>query len=66
MTIQRIGVGARMSKAVVHGSTIYLAGQVADQTIGKSCKLNHILCHDAFNWASAQNNRSSINLILFA
>jgi enamine deaminase RidA (YjgF/YER057c/UK114 family) len=36
MTIQRIGVGARMSKAVVHGSTIYLAGQVADQTIGKS------------------------------
>jgi enamine deaminase RidA (YjgF/YER057c/UK114 family) len=36
MSIQRIGIGARMSKAVVHGATIYLAGQVADKTIGKS------------------------------
>jgi enamine deaminase RidA (YjgF/YER057c/UK114 family) len=31
MTIKRIGVGARMSKAVVHGATAYLAGQVADK-----------------------------------
>ncbi len=30
MTIKRIEVGARMSKAVVHGNTVYLAGQVAD------------------------------------
>jgi enamine deaminase RidA (YjgF/YER057c/UK114 family) len=30
MTIQRIGVGPRMSKAVVHGDTVYLAGIVAD------------------------------------
>jgi enamine deaminase RidA (YjgF/YER057c/UK114 family) len=36
MTIERIGTGPRMSKAVVHGDTIYLAGQVADQTKGKS------------------------------
>ncbi len=36
MTIQRIGAGPRMSKAVVHGDTVYLAGQVADQTKGKS------------------------------
>lgn len=36
MSIQRIGVGKRMSAAVVHGNTIYLAGQVADQTAGKS------------------------------
>lgn len=34
--IKRIGAGARMSKAVVHGSTVYLAGQVADKTKGKS------------------------------
>lgn len=27
--IQRCGVGARYSKAVVHGDTVYLAGQVA-------------------------------------
>ena len=36
MSIHRIGVGPRMSQAVVHGSTIYLAGQVADKAAGKS------------------------------
>ena len=36
MTITRIGVGPRMSKAVVHGNTVYLAGQVADAAKGKS------------------------------
>ena len=30
MTIKRSKVGARMSQAVVHGETVYLAGQVAD------------------------------------
>jgi len=30
--IQRLQPGARMSQAVVHGDTIYLAGQVADET----------------------------------
>ncbi|GJD52085.1 2-iminobutanoate/2-iminopropanoate deaminase [Methylobacterium crusticola] len=38
MTIERIETGTRMSQAVVHGNTVYLAGQVsaagdvADQT----------------------------------
>ena len=36
MTIRRIEIGPRMSKAVVHGHTVYLAGQVADKTAGKS------------------------------
>jgi enamine deaminase RidA (YjgF/YER057c/UK114 family) len=36
MSIHRIGVGPRMSAAVVHGSTIYLAGQVADKAAGAS------------------------------
>ena len=36
MTITRIGAGPRMSKAVVHGNTIYTAGQVADKTVGQS------------------------------
>jgi enamine deaminase RidA (YjgF/YER057c/UK114 family) len=36
MTIRRIGAGPRMSKAVVHGDTVYLAGQVADVAKGKS------------------------------
>ena len=36
MTIARLHAGPRMSQAVIHGSTIYLAGQVADQAKGKS------------------------------
>ena len=36
--IKRIGAGARMSKAVVHGDTVYTAGQVADRTKGGSVK----------------------------
>jgi enamine deaminase RidA (YjgF/YER057c/UK114 family) len=32
MTITRIETGPRMSKAVIHGSTVYLAGIVADDT----------------------------------
>ncbi len=36
MSIRRIGVGPRMSAAVVHGDTVYLAGQVADKTKGAS------------------------------
>lgn len=36
MTIQRIESGTRMSKAVVHGDTVYLAGQVAQQAANGS------------------------------
>ena len=36
MSIRLIGAGARMSKAVVHGDTVYLAGQVADKSKGAS------------------------------
>jgi enamine deaminase RidA (YjgF/YER057c/UK114 family) len=32
MAIERIKVGPRMSQAVIHGNTVYLAGQVADNT----------------------------------
>ncbi|MGH7756365.1 MAG: RidA family protein [Vulcanimicrobiaceae bacterium] len=32
MTIDRIKPGPRMSQAVTHGETVYLAGQVADGT----------------------------------
>ena len=34
MSIERIGAGPRMSKAVIHGNTVYLAGQVADKAKG--------------------------------
>lgn len=36
MSIKRIDVGPRMSQAVVHGNTVYLAGQVALDAPGKS------------------------------
>jgi enamine deaminase RidA (YjgF/YER057c/UK114 family) len=36
MTIQRHDAGPLMSKAVVHGDTVYLAGLTADKTRGKS------------------------------
>ena len=36
MTIQRFESGPRMSQAVVHGNTVYLAGQVAQKAAGKS------------------------------
>jgi enamine deaminase RidA (YjgF/YER057c/UK114 family) len=32
MSIQRLKAGVRMSQAVIHGDTVYLAGQVADDT----------------------------------
>ena len=34
MTIERIESGTRMSKAVVHGDTVYLAGQVSQNAPG--------------------------------
>src|SRR5215813_6160106 len=36
MSIERHDIGPRMSKAVVHGNTVYLAGIVADAPKGKS------------------------------
>jgi enamine deaminase RidA (YjgF/YER057c/UK114 family) len=38
MTIQRIGVGKRMSEAVVYGGVVRTAGFVAEKTAGKSVK----------------------------
>ena len=36
MKIERHEIGPRMSKAVIHGDTVYLAGIVADSPKGKS------------------------------
>ena len=36
MTITRIDPGKRYSAAVIHNNTVYLAGQVAQKTVGKS------------------------------
>lgn len=36
MQIERLDSGPRMSQAVVHGNTVYLAGMVARESAGKS------------------------------
>lgn len=36
MTIKRIDVGTRMSQVVIHGNTVYTAGQVAQKAKGES------------------------------
>lgn len=36
MTIQRFETGARMSRVVVHGNTVYLDGVVANESAGGS------------------------------
>lgn len=36
MSIERLQVGPRMSQAVIHGDTVYLAGQVAADAPGAS------------------------------
>jgi enamine deaminase RidA (YjgF/YER057c/UK114 family) len=38
MSIARIGSGKRMSQAVIHGNTVYLAGQVAANKSGRPVK----------------------------
>ena len=39
MSIKRIDVGARMSGAVIHGNTVYLAGQVGEgEGVTEQCK----------------------------
>jgi len=35
VTIQRIDAGPRMSKVVVHGDTVYLAGLIADKALSQ-------------------------------
>ncbi len=39
MSIKRIDAGARMSGAVIHGNTVYVAGQVGEgATVTEQCK----------------------------
>ena len=35
MTIERIETGARMSRVVIHGDTVYLAGLTANKTVAE-------------------------------
>ena len=59
MSIQRLQPGARMSQAVVHGDTVYLAGQVSEgedvqaQTRGILARIDELL-------AAAGSDKSKI------
>ena len=62
MSIERHEVGARMSKVVVHGNTVYLAGIVADKAKGGSVteQTKDILAQIDALLAKAGTNKSKL------
>ncbi len=61
MSITRHGVGARMSQAVVHAGTAYLAGQVADDTsVGVAGQTEQILAKIDAQLAAAGTDKSKL------
>ena len=60
MSIQRHGVGARMSQAVVHGGTVYLAGQVSKSPDGVQAQTREILASIDELLAQAGTDKSKI------
>lgn len=79
MTIRRIEPGSRMSQAVIHGDTIYLAGQVeapgkpvAEQTKGVLAKIDRLLAEagsdqskllSATIWLADMRDFAAMNLV---
>ncbi len=61
MTITRFGPGDRMSQAAVHGDTVYLAGQVADDTsVGVAGQTAQILAKIDARLAEAGSDKSKL------
>jgi enamine deaminase RidA (YjgF/YER057c/UK114 family) len=62
MSIRRIGAGARMSQAVIHGNTAYLAGCVARDPDGKdvAAQTKDILEQIDANLAKAGTDKSKL------
>lgn len=72
MNITRLGVGPRLSRAVVHGDTVYLTGCIAERTKGGTVReqtreilatIDHLLAEagtDKTNLLSAQIYLSKI------
>jgi enamine deaminase RidA (YjgF/YER057c/UK114 family) len=59
--IKRLEVGPRMSQAVVHGNTVYLAGQVADDThLDVAGQTRQVLASIERLLASAGSNKTRI------
>ncbi len=61
MSIERHKVGPRMSQAVVHGGTVYLAGQVADDpSAGVKGQTEQILANIDALLAAAGSDKSKL------
>jgi enamine deaminase RidA (YjgF/YER057c/UK114 family) len=60
MTITRLHSGARMSQAVIHGDTIYLAGQVGEPGASVADQTRQILAQIEALLAEAGGAKSSI------
>jgi enamine deaminase RidA (YjgF/YER057c/UK114 family) len=61
MSITRHGAAARMSQAVVHAGTVYLAGQVAsDTSVGVAGQTEQILAKIDAQLAAAGTDKSKV------
>ncbi|MEW5685773.1 MAG: RidA family protein [Pseudomonadota bacterium] len=60
MTIQRLDSGPRMSQAVIHGDTIYLAGQVGEPGDSVAAQTRTILAEIDSLLARAGSEKSKI------
>lgn len=60
MTIERIDAGARMSQAVIHGNTVYLAGQVGAPGESVTAQTQAILAQIEALLARAGSEKSKI------
>jgi enamine deaminase RidA (YjgF/YER057c/UK114 family) len=60
MTIRRIEPGARMSQAVVHGNTVYLAGQVGAPGESAAAQTQAVLVQIERLLAAAGSDKSQI------
>jgi enamine deaminase RidA (YjgF/YER057c/UK114 family) len=61
MTIERMEVGRRMSQVVIHGDTVYLAGQVAnDSGAGVADQTRQILANIDSLLAKAGTDKSKL------
>lgn len=61
MGIERMNVGDRMSQVVIHGNTVYLAGQVADDaSAGVTGQTEQILAKIDAHLAAAGTDKSKL------
>lgn len=60
MTIERLDAGARMSQAVIHGNTVYLAGQVGAPGQSVTAQTQAVLASIESLLARAGSDKSKI------